>query len=280
MKKYIITIVILFLLIVLSICGCFVYANFKSNEGNSNDMLKEKALSQINFLNTEIIDIMNELNNISFSNYKIINKDIEISEEGKENDVKTSENTIDRSSVEYETVLDSNNNNVNWNEIKETTENIYSSWTTILIDLTTLNVNKDNLLKFNDLLDQIITAEEEKNKEKCLINCSDLYNLLCLYLNDFCNDNQIKNIYNTKSNILYAYSYIESDNFDRAKEYLINGINEFNKIMNNQVNNIDSMDEINKSYILINELLDDVNKENKKTFYINYQELMPEIDNI
>ena len=133
--------------------------------------------------------------------------------------------------------------------------------------LTTLNVNRGNLLKFNDLLDQIISAEEEENKEACLSYSANLYNLLALYLNDFSNDEQLKNVYNTKSNILYAYSVIDGENWGEANNYIEKAKNEFNKIMNNQVNNINSIDEVNKSYILINELSDDVNKQSKKNIF-------------
>ncbi len=280
MKKYIVTIIVLLIIIFLSVCGYFVFANTKENQGNSEDMLKEKATSEIEFLNTNIIDIMNELNNISYTNYKIINQDVNISSESSENEVQTSENTIDRASIEYESTLNEEDDKIDWETIKETTENVYSSWTTILIDLTTLNVNRGNLLKFNDLLDQIISAEEEENKEACLSYSANLYNLLALYLNDFSNDEQLKNVYNTKSNILYAYSVIDGENWGEANNYIEKAKNEFNKIMNNQVNNINSIDEVNKSYILINELSDDVNKQSKKTFFINYQEVMQELENI
>ena len=109
---------------------------------------------------------------------------------------------------------------------------------------------------------------------------ADLYNLLALYLNDFAVDEQLKNIYNTKSNILYAYSFIDEENWEKANNYIENAKNEFNKIMNNQVSNLNSIDEVNKSYILINELSDDISKKSKKTFFINYQEVMQELENI
>lgn len=280
MKKYIITIIVLLSIILLSICGYFVYANAKSNQGNSQDMLKDKAITEIKFLNTEIIGIMNELNNISYTNYKIINQDVNLSTQGSENTIQPENNTIERSAVEYESTINENNDKIDWESIKETTENIYSSWTTILIDLTTLNVNRDNLLKFNDLLDEIVNAEEDKNKEACLSHLANLYNLLALYLNDFSNDEQIKNIFNTKSNILYAYSVIDGEDWNQANEYIEKAKSEFNKIMNNQVNNINNIDEINKAYILINELSDDINKQSKKTFFINYVEVIQELENI
>ncbi len=277
MKKYIITIITLFLIILISIGGYFIYANAKQNQGNSNDMLKDKAISEIEFLSNELINVMNGLNNLSYTKNRLINQDVNVSESSSENNIKTSENTVDRTIIEYESTLNGNNDDINWEEIKEKTENIYVSWTTVLIDLTSLNVNKDNLLKFNDLLDKLISAEDEKNKNLSLTYSSDLYNLLFLYVNDFSEDNQLKIVYNIKSNILYAYSLIESEKWDEAKSYIEKAKTEFNNIMNNQINNINNIDDINKAYILINELVDDVNKKSKKTFYINYQEIMQEL---
>lgn len=280
MKKYIITIIILFILILLSVCGYFVYANMKTNESSSSENINEKVLSEIEYLNNDIIDIMNSLNNITYTDFAIENKDIEISEEDSENTVSTDENSIDISSMELENTIKQNDKEIDWNIINEKIENIYSSWTTVLMDLTTLNVNKDNLLKFNDLTDELIGNIKAEDKTKCLYNCAELYILLTLYIGDFSNDENTKAIYNTKSNILYAYAIIENDDWNTAGEYINDGKNEFNKIMNDQINNIINIDTINKAYILINELSDDINKNNKDTFYINYKQLMQELDNI
>ena len=51
-------------------------------------------------------------------------------------------------------------------------------------------------------------------------------------------------------------------------------------MLNNQVNNMNNIDEINKSYILINELEEDSNNKNKNVFYVNYRNLMQELENI
>ena len=47
MKKYIITIITLFLIIVIAIVGYFVYGNIKESKTNSSDMLTEKVISEI-----------------------------------------------------------------------------------------------------------------------------------------------------------------------------------------------------------------------------------------
>ena len=304
MKKYIITIIILFTFIILAIGGYFIYSNAMSNQSSSTDKLKEKCLTELQFLSTETIEIMNELNNISYANFEINNKEIssgsqsEEDEEnttsdensssggssggnnGQSNEEDSTENTIDTSLIEYNNTLNVDNNDVDWSKLKMTIENIYSSWTSILIDLTTLEVNNENLLKFNTLLDKIIADFENEDKQSALSNTAELYNLLYLYIKDFANDPQIVSIFNIKSNILYAYSLVEKEDWNQMKNYIGNAKQEFNNVLNNQVNNIDNIDVINKAYILINELDEDISNKSKKTFYINYKNLMQELEAI
>lgn len=278
MKKYIVTIIILFLIILVSVSGTIVYTNVKANEGGSLETLKEKAISEVDFLSAEIIDIMNGLNNIDDTNYKLVEEEVTVETQDEENST-SEDNTISQSVIE-ESGLVNEADEIDWTSIGENAETVYSSWTTVLIDLTTIGVDKENLLKFNDLLDETIEAISVEDKQETLNYAADLYNMLALYVNDFSDDEQIKNVYNTKANILYAYSLINSDNWESAASYMTTAIDSFNSIMNNQVNNISTIDEVNKAYILINELADDVSKNNKDTFYINYQNLMNELDNI
>ena len=189
-------------------------------------------------------------------------------------------NTINSSNLENNNILSSDNTDINWNNLKSEVENMYDSWTTILIDLTTLNVNKDNLLKYNSTLDSIVTDFDNEDKSASLLHLADLYNLLTQYIKDFAPDSNKVSVYNAKSNILYAYAYVETDDWDNVKKYIGSAKEEFSNVLNNQVNNMSNIDEINKAYILINELEEDSNNQNKKVFYVNYRNLMQELENI
>ena len=279
MKKYIITIIVLLAIILLSIGGYFAFSRAKINASNSTQMLKQKALAEIEYLNNEIIEIMNKLNNISYSNFDLINKEIDSSEVASENST-SSENFIDGTVVEFNNILTDNQDKIDWDDAKGKLENMYDTWTSILMDLTTLNVNKDNLLKYNDLLDEIIVGLEKKDKATCLNKLADLYNLIALYTKDFAGDDQKVHVYTVKSNVLYAYAAATQDNWDKIREYVSNAKQEFNSIMNNQVNNVANIDIVNKAYILINELEEDSKNENKSIFYINYLNLIQELNNI
>ena len=277
MKKYIVTIIILFTIIILSIGGYFLYSKAKSNEGNSVDTLKSKCISELDYLNTEILEIMNGLNNISYENFQITNKEVEVSEE-ESNTI--SENSIDSSVVEFQNIITEDKDKVDWQSIRERVENMYTSWTTILIDLTTLNANKDNLLKYNQLMDTMIKNLEAKKKEECLKNGADLYSLLVTYIQDISGDSNLISLYKVKSNILYAYSRVDAQDWDSVNNYIQTAINEFGNIMNNQVNNINNIDSINKAYVLINELKEDAVNKTGSIFYINYKNLMQELENM
>lgn len=278
MKKYIVTIIILFSIIVLSVGGYFIYVNAKTNESNSDSMLKEKCISEIEFLSSDIINMMNDINNISYSNFKIVNKEIDISDNKEQNTIET-ENTINSTVIVNDNILN-NNNTINWETLNEKIEYMYSSWPTIMMDLTSLNVNKDNLLKYNDNLDKITKDFQNKDKKSSLIHLADLYSLIESYVKDVNADAQMISLITVKKDILYAYAWIEDDDWNKVIEYIGKAKTEFTNIINNQLNNMNNIDVINKSYILINELEKNSNNKDKEIFYINYKNLMQELENI
>ena len=279
MKKYVITIVLLFIIILISIGGYFIYSNAKTNESNNMDTLKEKANSEIKFLSANIISMMNELNNISYSKFEIVKEKIEVSNTDQENNIEE-DSTINSSNVVTNNILSADKNKIDWNNLKSEIENMYSAWPTIIMDLTTLNVNKDNLLKYNSILDQITKDFENEDKESSLIHLADLHNLLGLYIKEFESDNKEVSVLNVKTNILYSYSFVSMEAWDKVIEYMAKAKKEFSNIINNQINNVNDIDVINKSYILINELEKNSNNKDKNIFYINYINLMQELENI
>lgn len=70
MKKYVIGLITVITILVITFGGYYIYSSNKSQ--NSVDSLKSKADSEIDYLSTTIISMMNKLNNISYENYKIV----------------------------------------------------------------------------------------------------------------------------------------------------------------------------------------------------------------
>lgn len=275
MKKYIVTIIILFALIALSIGGYFVYSKTMTNKSNDSSTLKQKSISELEFASSNLVEIMNEINHITYTKYEVVKEEISNPEA---NSNTTSENTINSSSL----VENNNqgNGDVDWDTVKGDVEDIYTNWTTILIDLTTLNVNRDNLLKFNNKLDETIKSVEKKDKAATLLNLATLHDLLSQYLKEFSDDAEINTIYNLKTNILYAYAYVENEDWNKINEHLAKAKEGFTGLINNSLNNLNNIDIINKAYILVNELEEDSKTQDKTTFLISYTNLIEEVENI
>lgn len=93
-------ILIAFLVLILffSLTGCS-----KSKEDENKDK-KEKVNSEISYLDTKIITILNSLNNISFSNYKVVAENVK-----EEKDNSKNKSNKESSSVQDENSSSSDN---------------------------------------------------------------------------------------------------------------------------------------------------------------------------
>lgn len=299
MKKYIITIAVILGVMLIMFGSYYIYSNTSSQE--DVDTLKSKVDEEIKYLDSVIVSIMNKFNNITYANYKIVEekvtsqnqnqknssvKSIE-SQEGqsggnnKDNSQGNSiENTITNISMDYSSILvNSDNKKIEWNYIKKEIEKMYSTWTTVLIDLNALNVNNTNLLKYNSTLDDITQALENEDKKTSMIKLADLYSLLVSYIKEYSSNNRLIQLLDTKSNILYAYSLAEyEDKWSEMKNYTDKAQNVYNNIINNELKNNDSTNNINKAYVLLNEISKSTSKKDKNIFYINYKNLMKELE--
>ena len=110
---------------------------------------------------------------------------------------------------------------------------------------------------------------------------ANLYSLLASYMKDYSDNTTNIYILETKSNILYAYALAEyNDKWTQINEKLKLAQASYMNIVNNRSNDKSGTNSINKAYILLNEIQKTTDKADKKVFYINYKNLMQELDAI
>ena len=87
-------------------------------------------------------------------------------------------------------------------------------------------------------------------------------------------------ILETKSNVFKAYSKLESENWNEMLNDVTNGINVYSQLLTSP--NIDSSKQynINRMYIMLNELKNAVQLQDKSIFLIKYKNIVEEIENI
>lgn len=171
-------------------------------------------------------------------------------------------------------------NEINWDEVKNEVENLYASIPTITMDLYKINLNQDDILAFNKEFDNLVLSIKDENKEETLKQLSKLYEYIPKFVSNVVNEELYKRILETKSNIFKAYSKLESENWSEMSNDIANGINVYSQLLTST--NIDSSKQynINRMYIMLNELKNSVSLEDKSIFLIKYKNVIEEIENI
>lgn len=295
----------MFLIIVIVVLSFTVYAIVNKD---TDKIEKEKIISEFKYLESELLDIFNELNNIQMSNYNVsvnnITSQTKKEEDGKsdggqnqqdgqqsgtgssnfQNDnssINNSDNSEKKQQKEYNlkrNAILTNNEEINWNDIKNKIEIVYSSIPIITLDLYKYNINQEDILKFNKEFDNLTVTLKQNNKQDSLILLSKLYDYMSKFSQSIYDDDLRKILIETKSNILKAYSKLDTDNWKDISNDIKQASNSYSKLLTNP--NIDQSKQydISKIYVMINELQNAVQVKDKQIFLIKYKNIIEEMN--
>lgn len=296
------------LIIIIVVLSLTIYTNASKN--NEEDQ-KQKTLSEIKFLDSKIVDLLNSLNNIEFENYKISsieankqsdkekNSDTKQSPSGGEESSESASQSqesggsggdsskttakINNSNQKFELISSgvlNSNEQIRWDDIKSQVEMLYSSMPTLTLDLYQLNVNQEDILSFNKELDNLALSVKNEEKEQSIKQLSRLYEYIPKFANNVSDEELYKNVLEVKSNIFKAYKELESENWEEISKNVVEAINVYNKLLT--LPNIEASKQymLNKGYILINELQNTINMKDKEIFLIKYKNLLEELNNL
>ena len=168
------------------------------------------------------------------------------------------------------------NDTIDWQTIKNEIELMYSILPTVTLDLYQKNVSQEDILSFNKEVDKLTESVKIEDKQATLSALANLYSYLPKFSRTVSNEKKSL-IIETKSNIFYAYSLLETDDWNKIKEYVQKAINVYSRILNNISDN-ENNNSVNKCYILLNELSNAVDIQNKDIFLIKYKNLLEEIN--
>ena len=281
---------------------------------NKNEDEKEKTETEIQRIELSFVNMFNELNNIKFENYRIntsqINKEdlkdnssssasettpssgssssSESSSSGDQGESQK-ENGSSQSSEEskenqnYEIKLSgvlTNNSDINWENLKNEVEILYSAIPSLTIDLYKININKEKITNFNQEYDNLMKAIKEENKQNALDALANLYNYLPDFIENSTDDTNEKILIRTKNNIFKAYSLLDKNDWNPITENVNLANQEFTKILTNSQSSNKNQYIINKAYVQINELQNSTKTKEKEIFLIKYKNLLEELENI
>ena len=198
-----------------------------------------------------------------------------------ESQTQTSDTSIETTEMIGGNVLTNNQDDVKWDLIKTEIELINTSWSVILYDLYQTN-SSDNtdLLAFSDVLDKCIISIKNENKTESLTNLGELYSYIPKFTNMTSEDNNIKSVKETKSSIINAYVAASNDDWIGVSDNLTNAEQSFSNLFKDLEFAKNNEYKINKTYILLKELQNSLNEQDKSIFYMKYINLMESINMI
>ncbi len=301
MKKFkIISYIIL--LIVLVVLALTVYTSATQN--NEQDEA-EKVSSEIRYLDTKLVDLFNNMNNIQTRNYQIYTTKIEESrsaensgggssggESGSSDSSSDSSSTQDSSSNQTQTEntgknyemqasgILTTNREIDWTSCKNESELIYTSISTITLDLYRLNVSQEDILNFNKDLDSLTVSLEEENKQLALDNLVKVYEYIPKFAQTVVNDTLYKTVLETKLNVFRGYAKLDSGDWTGISTNIVDAINAYATLLTNTEIDANKQTSINKGYVMLNELKNAVDTQNTSVFLIKYKNLLEEINNL
>ena len=293
------------LLIVLVVLALTVYTSATQN--NEQDE-KEKVTSEIRYLDTKLVELLNHMNNIETRNYQIYTTKIEESRSaensrgGSSGENSSSDSSNTSSSSDSTSTQDNSdqadtentgknyemkaagilttNRDIDWTSCKNESELIYTSISTITLDLYRLNVSQEDILNFNKDLDSLTVSLEEENKQLTLDNLIKVYEYIPKFGQTVVNDTLYKTVLETKLNVFRGYAKLDSGDWAGISTNMTDAINVYSTLLTNTEIDANKQTTINKGYVMLNELKNAVDTQNTSVFLIKYKNLLEEINNL
>ncbi len=289
-KIKLIRISVLLLMVVCLLTGC-------SNSKESQNNLEQKVNAEIAYIDNEVISIVNDLNNIDFTKYKVDIQEVtdksadskekeQESESGKQEGSEGSEKEKKETQSENSTQkvysmksnsLLNNNKEIDWDSLKSRVENLYNAWTTISIDLKEIGVNEENLRKFEQSMDNFAIAVKQEEKEATIDSAIQMYKLFVEFAKDYGSDKE-RNVLQTKCNLLICYNHADQEQWEQFQEAFTNLKMSYSNLMNKTSEYNGKEVNIKNASVIISEIGNSINMKDKDIFFVKYRNLMKELN--
>ena len=169
---------------------------------------------------------------------------------------------------------------IDWTACKNEVELIYTSISTITLDLYKQNVTQEDILNFNKELDNLTTSLQQENKQTALDNLIKIYEYIPKFAQNVSDDILYKTVLETKLNVFKAYGKLDTKDWGTMSTNLTDAINVYSSLLTNTGIETGKQSSINKGYVMLNELKNAVDLQNDSIFLIKYKNLLEEINNL
>lgn len=291
--------------IIMLVLSLTIYTNASKDSTKSQ---KEKAFSQIKYMEGKITNLLNSMNHIEVRNYSVVTSEMSkatteksksensssesgsggqssakegggSSSDASEGSEKEDEQTNKKFELKQNGVL-TNKEEINWDLMKNEIENLYTSLPSITIDLYQFNISQEDILGFNTQCDQLTKVVQQDNKEETLAELVKIYEYFPKFLRGSGQEELYTTLIETKASVLKAYSKLDTKNWQEIANDMKNAIDIYSKLLTTTEIDAKKQYNISKGYIMLNELQNAVSLKDTAVFLIKYKNLLEEFNNL
>lgn len=280
---------------------CLIFLVGCSNQDNTSN---DKTIAELEYCHTRLVDILNNLNNISLQNYELISQKVQISQETEETDGASGQSQSNNSQssnessnqstgqsssqsqeitvteMQAKSVLSTDTNNIDWEALRSEIEVVNEYWDILMLDLYNAKVSNDDIINFANTLDQCTLNINAEDKNASLSNLAILYSYIPKFLNVISAETSLQNIRNTQSYTISAYVSANIDDWESVNTHMINAENAFISVLNDVEYSKNKEYKVNKTYMAIKDMQNAVKMQDKSLLFLKYKNLMENLNTL
>lgn len=166
---------------------------------------------------------------------------------------------------------------LDWESIYDESEILNESWSTVVPDLSKLNIPEEQINGLGQDVANLVISISAQNEDELFTNLYSIYSRLPQIEQVYSDDTISKSKRELKRTVFLAYVYAENDNYEASKNEIQNASNRYNEMMKDTNYIKNSSYNLNKILVEIEELRSAINLENIALIRIRFVNFIEEL---
>lgn len=166
---------------------------------------------------------------------------------------------------------------LDWESIYDESEILNESWSTVVLDLSKLNIPEEQINGLGQDVANLVISISAQNEDELFTNLYSIYSRLPQIEQVYSDDTISKSKRELKRIVFLAYVYAENENYEASKNEIQNASNRYNELMNDTNYIKNSSYNLNKILVEIEELKSAINLENIALIRIRFVNFIEEL---
>jgi len=142
---------------------------------------------------------------------------------------------------------------INWDYIKGDIQKINSSWSIMLLDLTSVGEDNEKILAYSDDLNNLLLSMANEDEIVMLEKLNSMYEKIVSFRETYSEDKNLIEKNKIKSQVLKSYYLSNKEDYETAKSDLDGTIEKYKELMKDEDYKKENSYNMNKIYILLQE---------------------------